>query len=887
MLPYLARLGISHVYLSPIFVAAPGSTHGYDVTDHNRVNPEIGGLAGLLELGEALVRFDMGLVLDIVPNHVGVAGGANPWWRSVLQFGEASPYAAWFDIDWQGQPQIPSGTLILPVLGRPIGRALEAGELQLALDGGELVVRYFDNRFPLRPESYPQVLGLPPLELHNRISDPAAIATCASLFEDLAAGDHGRAAEALVAFGRLLESEPPLAAWAADATQRANGTPGDSQSFDTLDALLSAQHYRLADWRIAGAEVNYRRFFDQNSLAAIRVEREDVFAETHRLLFDLAARGIVTAVRVDHIDGLYAPGDYLGRLARGLREASAAIPGAEIPVFVEKILQGDESLPPSWHVAGTTGYDFLAHCDRLFIDPAGARETTRTYEQFAGPFRYETVRYEAKRQVARSAFAGEISVLATQLHRLAQRSRLHRDNTLRALRDAVETALACFPVYRTYDGADERDEDEAAIDAALAEAMRRNRSVAEDAVNFLRETLMPPDSVEPGERELRTRFRRRFQQISGPVVAKGTEDTAFFRFNRLLSLNEVGNDPAAFGIEPGALHAWLASRAASAPYAMNASSTHDTKRSEAVRARISVLSEIPRDWRREVLTWSRLNERHLQSPGGERAPSPNLEYYLYQTLLGCWPRDGVSAELRGRMAQHLVKAMRETKQRTSWERPDAEYEAACLAFLAAILDRRKSAAFLRRLDAFAARIRPAADLHAAAALVLKCMAPGFPDFYQGGELPDFSFTDPDNRRPVDFARRERALAGSRCEHCQGPDLDDDATWLWLTRTLLETRDRNYATLTDGSYAPLDVRGEAANHAFAFTRGDRLAVVVPRLCARLMQPGGELGPAAWRDTVVSLPPGRWRNVLCTGQWFESTLPMAALAARLPIAVLERE
>ena len=890
LVPYLAELGITHVYLSPIFAAAPGSAHGYDVFDHGKVSQELGGRSGLYELGETLLRHQIGLVLDIVPNHVGVAGGTNPWWRSVLRYGEASPFAPYFDIEWRAQPQLPSGILIVPVLGQAFGRALEAGELRLALQDQEIVVRYFDQSFPLRPESYGRVLGFPPTELRERLYDPASAAALVATVEDLSGADYERCETALPRLSQLLTTEPELAAWAEAAVERLNGTPGNPASFDMLDELLSGQHYRLADWRVAGAEVNYRRFFDQNSLAGIRVERESVFAETHRLLFDLVERGIVTGVRVDHVDGLYAPGEYLRRLSSGLREAANSAGERAVPIFVEKILEGDEQLPGGWDVSGTTGYEFMAHADRLFIDPAGARETTATFEQFAGPSRFETVRYESKRQVARSAFAGEISVLAYQLHRLALRSRLHRDNTLRSLRDAIETTLACFPVYRTYSGPDERPASDANyIDAAIADASRRNQNVSDDALQFMREVLLlSDDGLGDEERELRAHFRRRFQQISPPVMAKGLEDTAFFRFSRLLSLNEVGADPGAFGIEPAKLHAWFEARAREWPGAMNASSTHDTKRSEDVRSRLSVLSEIPREWRREALAWKRLNERHLERMAGERAPSLNLEYYLYQTLVGSWPASGLDRSYRERLRSHLIKAAREGKLRTNWDRPDADYEGACLAFLDRILDRRASAAFLRHVQAFINRIGPAARLNSLSGLVLKCMAPGFPDFYQGSELIEFSLTDPDNRREVDFEHRRRLLNLRAAFQPDGCALDpgNEETKLRLTRKLLEIRSRYRELLTNAQYVPLHARGHRSGSVFAFARGSRLVVAIPRLYARVMGPDGSLGQEGWGDTELELPSGRWSNVLGDTRPIQGRLILASLPDRLPIAVLER-
>ena len=889
VVPYLARLGITHLYLSPIFAAAPGSMHGYDVFDHNKVNPELGGVAGLYELGEALIAHNMGLIADIVPNHVGIAGGANPWWRSVLRYGEASPSAAYFDIDWQAQPHMATGVLVFPVLGQPFGRALESGELRLSIIADDLAVTYFDMSLPLRPESYARVLGLPPLELREKVTDPAAIPAFAAVIEDLESGDFERCEAALPRLRSLLHTHPALTEYASEAAGRFNGDIGDTASFDALDELLRNQHYRLTDWRVAGAEVNYRRFFDQNTLAAIRMEREDVFEETHRLLFDLAARGIVTGVRVDHIDGLYAPGEYLERLQRRLTETTREIPGAEIPIFVEKILQEGERLPSEWPISGTTGYDALAEIDRVFVDPGGASETTRTYLQFVGqPVRFEQVRYESKRQVAREAFAGEISVLAHQAHRIAQRNRLHRDNTLRALRDAIEGTVACFPVYRTYVGAHDRAIDDAAyIDQAIDEAPRRNPNLSDAALEFLREVLqLETDDLSEEDWEKRAHFRRRFQQITGPVLAKGLEDTAFFRFNRLLSLNEVGGDPSIFGAELADTHAWSMQRAAEWPQAMTASSTHDTKRSEDVRARLNVLSELPHEWRREVNRWAKLNERHRGLAGGEPAPGTNLEYAIYQTLVGSWPDGGVNEGYRARLRDHLIKMMREAKRQTSWIRPDEAYEHAVLTFLEVILNRRKSGTFLRRLDAFVARLRPAAAYNTLGSLTLKSLVPGFPDFYQGTELLDLSLTDPDNRRPVDFDQRERLLASLQCDAPPG-DAAGPSTKLWLTHRLLQLR-LSHRTSLEGGYGPLAVHGDRARNVFAFVRGasPTLAAVVPRLAASLIT-DGRISEHAWGRTTVTLPAGGWTNLLTGAAIRGGEVSIATLLAEFPVAVLESE
>jgi (1->4)-alpha-D-glucan 1-alpha-D-glucosylmutase len=888
VVPYLRALGITHLYLSPIFEAAPGSRHGYDVFDHGKVNPELGGLGGLYALGEELVANDMGLILDIVPNHVGIAGGANPWWRDVLRNGQASRYAQYFDIDWDAQPQMATGVLVLPVLGDSFGVALEAGQLTLALDDDAIVVCYYDNRLPLRPESYPRVVGLPPLGLGESLNDPASLAALAGALEDLASQELSRRDGATAQFHAVLRDEPAVRTFVEDALRTMNGTPGEPASFDRLEEVLRAQHYRLADWRLAGAELNYRRFFDQNSLAAIRVERDDVFEETHRLLFDLVARGIVTAVRVDHVDGLYDPAAYLAKLAGRLDEAAEQAGGGVVPVFVEKILQHGEQLP-AWPVDGTTGYDTLAEIGNWFIDRTAEVPMTRTYEGFIeSRARFDFMRYEARMEVAESAFAGEISVLAYQLHRIAQRQRLYRDIPLRTLRAAIHTTAAAFPVYRTYVAPDGPPDDVLYVSRALEEAHRRDPGLSETALTFLREVLLVEPDVDPEEYASRLHFRRRFQQITSPIMAKGIEDTTFFRYNRMLALNEVGSDPGRFGAPRAELHAFFEQQAATWRGAMNASSTHDTKRSEDTRARLQVLTEMPREWAREVSTWARLNERHKRSVDGELAPHRNFEYYLYQTLVASIGVTGVNAALRGRLHEHATKAMREAKEQTSWVGPNHLYEVATHEFLDRILNRSLAAAFLRRVDRLAAAIEPAAALNGLNALVIKSLAPGFPDFYQGTELFNYRLTDPDNRAPVDFAARTGMLA-----HLPGAPpaevYSHDCWKLWLTQRLLDVRAK-YPQQVAGSYHAVAVDGPRERNLLAFTRGNDggLAVVVSRFTRALMDDGGCIHPDTWAGTTIALPgKGRWRNLLDGRDLGAGHAEAADVLGRLPFAVLVRE
>ena len=894
LLPYFASLGISHLYFSPIFAAAPGSTHGYDVFDHGQINPELGGMSALYALGEELVRRDIGLIVDMVPNHVGLATTNNPWWCNLLRYGESSRYANFFDINWETQPHLPSGVVVYPILGQPFGVALEAGELQLIVEGNDLALVYYEHHLPLSAVSYAEIVGLPPLDLRAELGDPAALAELLETLDGLRAASAEDAERLLERFRRLLTSEPALVAHIQERLTELNGREGDPASFDRLEAILALQHYRLAFWRVSGEDINYRRFFDINDLAAIRVERDDVFEETHKLLFALVDQGVVTGVRIDHVDGLYDPIGYLTRLRDRLREAGGRWTAGEIPIYVEKILEEGELLPTSWPVAGTTGYDFMAHNDGLFIDRVAILDMTRTYERFVGaPVRFRRLRYDAKKQIARTSFSGEINVLANSLHALAQRDRRRRDNTLRALRNAIETVLATFPVYRTYveAGHGGRD-DRTLIEEAVTEARRHELTLPQEAIDFLSEVLLLEGDLEPDERERRIQFRQRFQQLSSPVMAKGFEDTTFYRYNRLLSTNEVGSDPSLFGSDPAESHAWFAERARQWPRAMSASSTHDTKRSEDARARLHALTEVPELWRREVTRWGELNARHRSTSGGESVPGPNTEYLLYQSLVAAWPGEGESLDdtFRERLATYLTKAMREMKAYTSWTNTDERMEEAIQAFLAAILHSRSGRAFIRRVGQFVTAITPAATCNALAMVIIKATAPGFPDFYQGTEFWDRSLTDPDNRRPVDYAARQRAL--DAIDGDVPTDLAAPFTKLWLTRQLLRLRAEHPELFAAGDYQPLHGAGERAVNLFAFARrhGDQTIVVaVPRLTTKLTRPDGAAPVGAvWGDTTLALPAavGSWRN------WFtgaaldlnDGQLSVSELLADFPFAIL---
>lgn len=886
VVPFLDGLGISHVYLSPIFEAAPGSTHGYDVIDSNRVRESLGGIEALYALDAELRRHDMGLILDIVPNHVGVAGALNPWWRDLLRFGQRSEYASFFDIDWEGQPQMPSGVLVYPCLGRPFGAALESGELQAGYDGHELVIRHAGESLPLAPASYLDVLGLPPPDLAEALADANTLPLLARLLEGLRTASPADAMLELEKLAGMVAAEPALRTWIDGRLEAINGSVGDPRSFDRLEAVLASQAYRLAYWRVSGEEINYRRFFDVNSLAALRVEDPHVFAATHELVSRLVQSGIVNGLRVDHVDGLYAPGKYLARL-REVADRLAPAGEGGCPIWVEKILARDERLP-AWPVAGSTGYDFLAVCGELLVSVSGVRALARAYDSFTGGRHvYDDIAYAARKHVAERSFAGELTVLALQLHRLSHRGRLYRDNTLTSLREAIAALIACFPVYRTYFDDEDTDASESAwIRGAATRAVLRDPDVTPEAMEFLTSVLLlshPPENEE--DRSRWVHFRRQFQQVCAPVMAKGVEDTTLFRFNRLLALNEVGCAADSEGITAARAHAWFSARAEDWPGTMSASSTHDTKRSEDVRSRLAVLSEYPREWSMAARTWSRLNASKRRQANGREVPDSDTEYYLYQTLLGVW-EGSADPPFIARMQEHMTKAVREAKRFTSWMRVDQPYETALAEFVSDILASRRRGAFLAQLDRFVTRLKPAAALNGLVALTLKCMAPGFPDFYQGSERPIFQLTDPDNRRPLDPA--ELTMPGPSQRAVPAP-IEPEAK-VWLTRRLLKLRGRAPHLFSQGSYRAIEATGEHAAHLFCFSRETaeaQVLVVLPRTCAALLDSSANFQPGAFANASVAFQgrPGLWTNWL-TGERHSVTgaLNAGAILERFPVAVL---
>jgi (1->4)-alpha-D-glucan 1-alpha-D-glucosylmutase len=912
---YLAELGIGDLYASPYLQARPGSLHGYDITDHGALNAEIGTEDDHTRLAALLREHGLGHLLDIVPNHMGIGGHTSPWWWEVLEGGRDSPYARYFDIDWQ--PHMPQleGKVLLPVLGDPYGTVLERGELRLVHHDGRFRIEYFENRFPAAPASTAAVLreALARLdgvldEDHPERMELESIATALARLParrrtDPASVDERRR-EKLVTQRRLAglyEMSPAVAVAVDQAVAAFNGSPGNAHSFDQLDALLDQQAYRLAFWCVAAEEINYRRFFDVNELAGIRVEIPRVFQDTHRLILRLVREGKVTGLRIDHPDGLFHPRDYLRDLQR---EAAGTDARERFYVVVEKILTGDERLPDEWTVAGTVGYEFLNRLNGLFVAGANEEAIDEAYRRFSGlRASFRDLVHEKKLLILRFALVSELTVLTTMLSRLSERNRRYRDFTWGALRDALREIVACFPIYRTYVDAfagEVSARDAAYVEQAVRLARRRNAAMSASLFDFVRDVLLLrwPESLDEEAREEHARFVMKFQQLTGPVMAKGVEDTVFYVFNRLVSLNEVGGEPDRFGVSVDDFHAFNAERAARWPGALSTTSTHDTKRSEDVRARISVLSEMPEAWHAAFTRWVEMNAPHRRDADGERIPDANDEYLLYQTLVGAWPLDGdVGEGFVARMQEYMEKATREAKVHTSWINPDETYDEGLRAFIAAILGDR---AFVEDLAAFQRPVARLGMVNSLAQTLLKIASPGVPDVYQGQEIWDFSLVDPDNRRPVDYDVRQAMLTSLR-ERMRGdrralcPELlarwEDGAPKLYVTHVALTARRDHAEAFARGEYLPVTATGARAEHVVAFARtggGSTLLAVAPRLAATLTRDRDFSIPAAedWGDTALSgdVAARRWRNLL-TGEEHEG-VRLAEVLAAFPVGLLLR-
>jgi (1->4)-alpha-D-glucan 1-alpha-D-glucosylmutase len=936
IVPYLDRLGVAAVYCSPYLQAHPGSTHGYDVTDHNRLSADLGGEAAYRTLADVLAVRGMGQLLDFVPNHMGLADArANGWWWDVVENGPCSPYARFFDVDWDPVKTELAGKVLLPTLGDQYGRVLERGELQLTLVDGAMCLRYFDHELPINPRRVPLVLrrGLEALHAALGETDPdmrelLSILTALDHLPTILETDPQRITErqrekevARERLARLMAHSAIIRRHVEACVHATNGTVGQPESFDALHAILEAQAYRLAYWRTAFHEINYRRFFDINTLVSIRMEEPEVFEAAHRLILRLIGEGSLTGLRLDHLDGLFDPGDYLQRLEHAAQQArtpAGESPGTGLPVYVvaEKILSPGEALPPSWRLHGTSGYDFLNDLNGVFVDARGHKTMLRIYERFTGRREpLDDVVYESKKVVMESTLASELNILTHALNRISEGDRRSRDFTLNSLREMLLEIVACFPVYRTYVTPEGHgDADARVVEAAVGRARRRNPGMDASIFEFFKDVVLDraPADVTEEERRHRRTFAVKFQQYTGPVQAKGLEDTAFYRYNVLLSLNEVGGAPHRFGRTAASFHKSNRARHEHWPYGMLCTATHDTKRGEDARARLNVLSEVADDWGREVARWARINAPNRTVVDEAPAPDRNDEYLFYQALVGVWPTaDAEPAALIPRLHAYMQKAIREAKIHTSWINEYEAYETAVADFVTRTLTGPRTRKFLEYFVPFQRRVARLGMVNSLAQVTLKLLAPGVPDFYQGTELWDLSLVDPDNRRPVDFAARERMLAALAplCDARLAPaeraarvqamveDWEDGAIKLYLTASGLRLRREVPAVFLDGEYLPLDADGERAEHVVAAARrqGDEVVLgVVPRLSARLADGGPPVGPAVWGSTRLPLPPvladRRWLDQLTGASLAPITidgspgLSVAEVLAACPVALL---
>ena len=908
---YLHALGISHLYSSPVLKAQQGSVHGYDITDHSQLNPEIGSYEDLQDLARELSNYGMGQVLDFVPNHMGIGFAANPWWQDVLANGRASEFAEFFDIDWNPLKPELHNKLLLPILSDQYGVELEQGRIRLALGDNGFRVEYYDTALPLDPQTVPMLFEPLSQEIHhtelrNLLSGLKNLPSHSTTDGEMVRQRRRAITPLTETLGALIAQSAEVRAVAQRAVELCNGSAGDPRSFDKLHHLLEAQVYRLAHWRVSGEEINYRRFFDVNDLIGLRMENPRVFAATHELLRRLLADGIVQGLRIDHCDGLLNPRQYMVRLQmlyaasqcagatprpplaeNGIEQEVQQVFGqhewmsrpAPLYTVVEKILQHGEDLPGEWPVDGTSGYEFTTLVNNVFIDRRNERQFTNLYHRFTGLSQdVDTLVYNSKKLIMHASLASEVNVLAHMLDELSLSDRCARDYTRKALRDVIRETIACFPVYRTY--IDERgqmsERDRAYIHEAIVRAKRRNPDKAPASFDFLRDILLLRHKDSEDQSELYRRklyFTLKFQQLTGPVMAKGLEDTAFYVYNRFIAVNEVGGSPKQFGVPVNEFHQANLKRQEQWPFSMLATSTHDTKRSEDVRARLDVLSEMPKAWTAQVLKWRKANRtRKRMLSDGRSVPDPNEEYLLYQTLAGSWPYE-MKAEERDRyverIKQYMNKAVHEAKVNLSWINDDPAYVEALQQFIEKVLTpgtRGRSNSFLEQVQAFVPVTAFFGAINSLAQRLLMIASPGNPDIYQGMELWNLNLVDPDNRRPVDYGLRQQLL--SELDHrAESGDLiplcsellanyQDGRIKLWTTMQALRLRRDRRELFHAGNYTPLLGSGPKAEHLVAFAReheGQVAIAAVPRFSYSLAggsmrYPLGDL----WNATELSVP-----------------------------------
>ncbi len=886
LIPYLRELGISHLYASPFLKARPGSTHGYDIVDHDRLNPELGGEESFARLAAALKEHGLGLILDFVPNHMGVGRADNAWWLDVLEWGQKSPYAEVFDIDWNALPHRRHPGVLLPILGRPYGEALQAGEIELKFDSmeGTFAAWYFEHKLPINPQRYAEIIRIVVGSAGDAGMAGRALLTLADEYRNPGAPSY-RQAPALKKALTAINGVSPVIERGLAAYRNDDGAL-------LLHRLLERQHYRIAYWRVAISAVNYRRFFDINDLAGIRVENPSTFRAIHTLIVRLIAAGQLQGLRLDHIDGLRDPGQYTKRLNQLVRKTrrEAGLP-APFYLIVEKILGEEEAMPALPGITGTTGYEWLNVLTHVQLDGSGLQQLDSTWRNFSGEQSdFPAILEKSKQRVIDTILASEFGVLCGALSRIAAGHFSTRDFTIDRLRAALRLYVLEFPVYRTYvTAAGASDRDRQLIGDVISRARARWEGPDPQIFAFLHDAVTLDLVGSVGYSAPRVRdFALKLQQFTGPLMAKSMEDTAFYRFGRLLALNEVGGNPAAGELAVAHFHELQQQRLETGHNGVTATATHDTKRGEDARARILALSEIAADWDVAITDWHSRNAAHVQHSGGRRLPTKSHEYMIYQTLVGVWPGQ-ITEDLVSRVQAYALKAAREGKQETSWTDPNESYETALAGFIARTMDPQVSAGFLRSFEKFAQRVALLGALNSLSQLAIKATLPGVPDFYQGTELWDLSLVDPDNRRPVDFSRRGELLQARESEWTDlASAWSDGRIKFELTRRLLKLRRELPDLFEAGDYQPLEAAGPHGGHVIAFSRGQksRQAVVAVGRHFGPVTNGGRDWPRAWEATL-NLPTGIYEQVLgLPGDVWTGTVAVSHLFACLPVNILLR-
>jgi (1->4)-alpha-D-glucan 1-alpha-D-glucosylmutase len=960
IVPYLRELGITDCYASPYFLAKKGSLHGYDVLDHNQINPEIGTDEEYNEFVKELKKYEIGQILDIVPNHMSITGSENTWWMDVLENGPSSIYADFFDIDWKPVKAELENKVLLPILGDQYGQILENQELNFLFEEGAFFIRYGDRKLPLDPVSYHRILkfGIDDLEKqmgkgHPKLQEFLSITTALTHLPTRTEKNREKMMErqrekeiVKRRLWNLCKESEEIRLFIAGNVQTFNGKKGDPKSFNHIDELLNDQAYRLSYWRVATEEINYRRFFDINELAAIKMENPYVFEEVHRLVFRLILQNKVTGLRVDHPDGFYNPSEYFYRLQKEcftqicLREIEKDEPSLQekirglydkelfknlssplrTPFYVvgEKILTKSERIPDDWPISGEIGYAFLNLLNGIFIETENARAFDRIYARFIGSkVDYQDFLYEKKKLIMLTAMSSETNTLGNYLNRISEKDRHTRDFTLNSLTIAIRETIACFPVYRTYVtacGVIERDQ--RYIEQAISRAKRKNPALNVTIFDFLENVLLlryPEDFEEPDKVEWLD-FAMRFQQVCAPVMAKGLEDTLFYVYNRFVSLNEVGGNPEKFGTTLDAFHGQNIERNKFWPHGLITTSTHDTKRSEDVRARLNVLSEMPDEWNHNLIRWSRINKRKKVAVDGQLVPDRNEEYLIYQTLIGVWPIHPMNHPdyeiLIKRIKEYMLKAIREAKVNSSWISPNTLYEDALAKFIDAMMHPPHNP-FIKDLEAFQKKVSYFGMFNSLSQTLLKITSPGVPDFYQGTEIWDFSLVDPDNRRPVNFDIRKEMLQVLKNKMAtNGLDLrgfarelvqgwSDGSIKLYVIFKSLNYRKENHQLFKNGTYIPLVSDGSLKEHVCAYARmkgGKVVLVIVPNLLTRLMQIDEmPFGKEIWGDSSIVIPKeiagNKFRNIFTeetvrvVEQDAKRVLTLGEVFANFSVAMLE--